>query len=248
MLNPLVNYRGGKRRIIPWILESLPEGSTYIEPFGGSCAVLGNKKRVAREIYNDLNPRMINLLQVIQKGPQRLEELMIWSVNAKEQFISFEASMDGVGPEAAFAYMYRSRYSFSSLCEYWGRRKAVSDLSDRIPLLWAWHERLQGVTVTSQDALTLWLDYPDTVIYCDPPYLCTRDPYQTMAGGFGQKEHKRLLDRLFAQPNFFAVSGYPSDLYDGYPWTKVKDCKVATTLSKDHKDSKTVERLYVRQP
>lgn len=55
----LARYLGGKNRIAPWIIGFFPPHKFYVEPFGGSAAVLLNKQPAFLEIYNDLYDRIV---------------------------------------------------------------------------------------------------------------------------------------------------------------------------------------------
>ncbi|CUS06446.1 protein of unknown function (plasmid) [Candidatus Promineifilum breve] len=58
---PALRYRGAKWVLSSWIVSCLPaDHDSYIEPFGGSAAVLLNKPRSNLEIYNDLDGDVVN--------------------------------------------------------------------------------------------------------------------------------------------------------------------------------------------
>ena len=68
----LARYLGGKNRIAPWIISFFPPHKIYVEPFGGSGAVLLNKQPAWMEVYNDLYDRVVNFLRfcAIRKNPR----------------------------------------------------------------------------------------------------------------------------------------------------------------------------------
>lgn len=70
-------YYGGKAKMCPLICSMLDYDSTtlYIEPFGGGCRVLLNKKRHPAEIYNDYSFGLTSFMSVMADA-EKTEELV----------------------------------------------------------------------------------------------------------------------------------------------------------------------------
>ena len=69
----------------------------------------------------------------------------------------------------------------------------------------------------------------DEVVYCDPPYLpSTRRRTRVHRHDYGESDHIRLLETLLKLPCRVAISGYPSELYDG------KLCRIGIGSQKAH--------------
>ena len=66
-------YYGGKFSHLDFILPLLPDTyAHYCEPFGGSAAVLINRKPAPAETYNDLDSEVVNFFrQLREHGEQR---------------------------------------------------------------------------------------------------------------------------------------------------------------------------------
>ena len=76
LVAPFLKWVGGKRQLMPTIVEHLPENIKdykYIEPFIGGGAVLFNLQP-KNAIINDFNEELINVYQVIKNN---LDELII---------------------------------------------------------------------------------------------------------------------------------------------------------------------------
>lgn len=79
---PLFHYPGGKRRMAPVIWQALGNPRTYVEPFGGSLAVLLQRPREHLtpdqgrrfEVVNDLSGRLVNLYRAIKSDPEAVWE------------------------------------------------------------------------------------------------------------------------------------------------------------------------------
>lgn len=63
-------WYGGKFNHLNWLLPLLPEATHYCEPFGGSAAVLLNRKPAPVETYNDIDGEVINFLSEHDKLEQ----------------------------------------------------------------------------------------------------------------------------------------------------------------------------------
>lgn len=61
-------WYGGKFSHLDWLLPLLPETTHYCEPFGGSAAVLLNRKPSPVETYND-SPRSIFASPIPKSAP-----------------------------------------------------------------------------------------------------------------------------------------------------------------------------------
>ena len=69
-------YIGGKTRLADWIQSHLPAHNTYVEPFGGSAAVLLNKPRSKVEIFNDKDGDVVNFFEVAREHPRQVSRVL----------------------------------------------------------------------------------------------------------------------------------------------------------------------------
>src|SRR5438477_1022407 len=59
-------WYGGKFSHLDWLLPLLPPAQHYCEPFGGSAAVLINRKPSPVETYNDLDGEIVNFFRALR--------------------------------------------------------------------------------------------------------------------------------------------------------------------------------------
>jgi DNA adenine methylase len=111
---------------------------------------------------------------------------------------------------------------FGSGQVFWRKRRAAASIViDRVPGLLAKADAETGVRAMCGDAISLLRALhenddlrPDTVIYCDPPYLLeTRQGRLYYEFELSSDDHSRLLALLQALPYRILLSGYPSELY-----------------------------------
>jgi DNA adenine methylase len=79
------------------------------------------------------------------------------------------------------------------------------------------HRRLSRVFIENMNAIELIdrEDTPNTLFYCDPPYLHeTRTAPDAYAHEMNESQHQELLAALVACKGKVMLSGYPSSLYD----------------------------------
>ena len=225
---PLVRYHGGKWMLAPWIIEHFPPHRCYVEPFGGGGSVLLRKPRSYAEVYNDLDGAVVNLFRVLRS--ERADEL-IGAIKltpfARQEFEeAYVPSDDAV--EAARRLVVRSFMGFGSNGHYRPTGFRANSNRSGTPPARDWInypaslaivvERWRGVIVEHRDASQVMAahDGPDTLHFCDPPYLLeTRsDDGADYAHEMDGAAHAALLTFLRGLKGMVALCGYPSAIYD----------------------------------
>ena len=222
------NYPGGKSKSIDEILPLLPYTNRYVEPFGGSGAVLlARKPSKGLEVLNDRYMGVVAFYRCIKDEEKmiRLCDLINNSIHAREEWVWCKQTWENVDDdvERAARWYYMLRYSFGGLCRNFGRStspkgRIAGKIRNNVPDFPAIHERLKHVQIENQDWRQCLNDYdhPDTVFYIDPPYI------DTDGGIYKNKmshdDHKDLLDQIFSCRGFVALSGYPNPFYNNRDW------------------------------
>lgn len=225
----LIRWAGGKGRQLGDLLPLIPHTKTYVEPFGGGASVLLNRAKSPVEVYNDLDGSLVNLFQVVRDDRLFAEfaHKLDWVLYAKEEFVEAIESYDDqdksrVDRAVLFYTMLNQGISGKRLASPgdWARGR-LDNLADRFVLrqqkLGDVHRRLRGVQIESRDALDIlqeW-DGPETVFYCDPPYvLDTRNKRKYYAVEPGDEYHVQLVDVLLAVKGMVILSGYDHAVYE----------------------------------
>lgn len=234
---PALRYMGGKWRDAPWIIEHFAPHKTYVEPFGGGASVLLRKPRSYGEVYNDLNGEVVNLFRVLRDAttaPHLVEQLRLTPFARAEFDESYEHVADPV--ESARRLIIRSFMGFGSAgvnCATTGFRASCTrsgttpahDWANYPDALLATIERMRGVVIEQQDASAVMRrhDGPETLHYCDPPYMPeTRSQkkgpqglYHSYVHEMAVSDHEALLATLRDLQGAVVLSGYHNALYDG---------------------------------
>ena len=88
-----VSWMGNKTSILRILYAVFPlHYERYIEPFGGSGAVLlGKNKPDKFEVYNDVNHNLVNLFRCMRDRPIALiDEIGYFNLNSREEFNSIK--------------------------------------------------------------------------------------------------------------------------------------------------------------
>jgi DNA adenine methylase len=220
-------YPGGKSRSIKHIVPKLPYSDVYVEPFGGSAAVLLARSSSKLEVFNDRYAGVVAFYRCV-RDPVKFAALcdrLDLTVHSREEFVhckdTWITESDDV--ERAAKWYYMSMYSFGSIGRNWGRSTSArgqmaGKIRNKLAEFPAVHERFRNVQVENQDWYDCVMDYdsPDTIFYLDPPYVdANRGTYKDE---MTVDDHRKLIDTVFSLKGFVAVSGYPNPLYDNQPW------------------------------
>ena len=226
-------WYGGKFNHLDWLLPLLPDCHHYCEPFAGSAAVLLNRKPSPVETYNDIDGEVVNFFRVLRDKPEDLVRAIALTPFSREEFYIAvsEPTTELSSLERARRFFVRARQARTGLAQTaslgrWANcktssRRGMSGVVSRwlgsIEDLPQVGERLLRVQMENRPALEVisLYDAPDTLFYCDPPYL-HQVRGDTKAYGFEMTDgdHVCLARALKSIRGKAAVSGYRCDLMD----------------------------------
>lgn len=247
-------WYGGKTSHLDWLLPLLPQTTSFVDVFGGSAAVLLNRPQSPIETYNDLDNNVVNFFRVLREQPAELIRLLRLTLYSREERRhAYRERVADTNIESARRFFVLARQTFSGLAQATTRhlnswRVSTRDISDGIAeSTHSWQEgidglaavaaRLRDVQIESYPALLILEKYdtPDTLFYCDPPYVHeTRSEGHTAeyAVEMSEKDHVDLAMMLHKLSGRVALSGYRCELYDDLynDWHRV-DMPVRSSVS-----------------
>lgn len=228
-------YYGGKNNQLGWLLPLIPYTKKYVEPFGGSAAVLLNRERSSIEIYNDVHKEVVNFFKILRTRKDELIDLLYLTPYARAEFEEC-LSLSDDPLERARRWFVLARQSFMGNNRTWATshdaRAGWSMMTSRwlsgISKLSNVSTRITGVVIECRPALQVIEKYDDiaTTMYLDPPYPFesrkTRDGYDYE---MTTDDHKDLLNTICVCESNIAISSYENDLYLKYlkGWHIFKD-------------------------
>lgn len=259
---PLMRYHGAKWRLAPWIISQMPAHKSYIEPFGGSAAILLSKTPVANEVYNDLNDEIVTLFRTI-RDPLLCQQLITavsltpYSRVDFEECLTYEGISDPI--EISRRLLVRANMAYGST----GASKNTTGFNaysrpgyDRIGF---WRntpnvitqvaDRLASVFIEHRCALRLIKDHDhlDALFYLDPPYMTgTRKSNGDMySNELSDADHEELLKSVLLCQGMVMISGYESELYNDMLSGWMKSTKSVCANGQSSGGVKRTEVLWI---
>lgn len=222
-----IKRHGGKAYLAKFIRALMPPHTRYCEPYFGSGAVMfsGSGNGVA-EFANDIDDELTNFWCRLRDRHELMELLSLTPFSDVEFEIANNEQPTDV--MQAWAFFVRNRQSRQGLGRDFctptsrlrrGMNEQVSAWLSAVDGLPEFCERLRRVEIRCQDALRFIreLDSPETLFYCDPPYLHeTRNSVGEYNHEMTFEQHETLLHFLHRIHGKFLLSGYHSDLYDRF--------------------------------
>lgn len=259
---PLVitRYPGGKRYLRPWIEAHFPKARRFVEGFAGNATVLINRPPVEEEFLIEKNPHHVNLLRVIRDHPgdliERLRPIQ-WSENTfglYKWLLEEDAGTDDVDRAAQYYTVRKMGRG--------GEGRSYSHIFDRdqqrwwdngVDNLWAVSERLGGVRILEDDALSRLaaLDGPETLFYLDPPYVWSARSPARLYGQYEMDDdaHQSLCRLIRTLEGKVVLSGYFNPIYEEFlgDWRQAyRHTYIYAGKSKSAKGRyKKIERLWM---
>lgn len=181
----------------------MPDHKCYVEPFGGSAAVLFTKTKSNIEIYNDIDNTLYDFFTLLQRPDdfQKLyEKLQItpYSRAIYNDFVSsWEDQQDTV--EKVYRWYVVMSMSFSgnmgSTCVFSKKLNKSMVFKNRVECLPSFVRRLMQVQIDNRSWQKVLKDYDDkdTFFYIDPPYVMSTRKCKLYNFEFDDKDHRELV-------------------------------------------------------
>jgi DNA adenine methylase len=225
-------WYGGKFNHLDWLLPLLPQAKHFCEPFGGSAAVLINRKPSQIETYNDIDGEVVNFFKVLRDKKDELIQKICLTPFSYEEFVEAieqkgKPNLSDVERARMFYILARQtrtglaqsaspgRWAYCTLTSRAGMAGAVSRWLGAIEDLPLIAQRLLRVQIENRPAIDVIerYDTPDTLFYCDPPYPheCRGD---VAAYGYEMNDlqHEELAKALHKVKGKVAISSYRCNL------------------------------------
>jgi len=233
---PMAPFRwaGGKGKLAAWIVQYVPAGHIYVEPFAGAASVLWHlPSPFPVEVLNDLDGDIVNLYRVLQdKGKfEELAHRLIFTPYARAEFaraLEIGKDANATDIDRAWAFFVKQNQGFGGKAKVlgdWGRAATLinnnmaattSQWRSRLKLLSFWHERLSRVQIDCIDGIECieYWDTPETVFYVDPPYVPdTRKDRRLYKNDPDLAYHERLVETILAAKGKVLLSCYDHPVY-----------------------------------
>lgn len=211
---PFVKWAGGKQRVLPLLLEYLPDPDSYdkyIEPFAGGAAMFYHLQQ-KHSILNDYNKELINTYQQIKTNVAQVEQALNEYENTEEKFyeirnmdrnpINFMFLNDS---ERAARFIFLNKTCFNGLYRvnkngefntpYGHNPNAMFKIFDLLKVNSKLYNKLNTEFYNGDYKDVLKFANNKTFVYFDPPY----DPISKTSNftsytdsGFDQDEQIRL--------------------------------------------------------
>jgi DNA adenine methylase len=248
-------WYGGKYSHLNWLLPLLPEERQYVEPYGGSGAVLLNREPAQVETFNDIDSDITNFFKVLRENKSEFIEEIALTPYSREEFEKAVREKDNENlsdMEKARLFFVRAgqvqnglaqsatpgRWSYcitmsrrdmsGNISSYYGKLKKLKKIA----------ERLRRVQIENKPALDIIERYDDanTLFYCDPPYPHSSrgDPNSYAGNEMSDEEHRELAEVLKNCDGKVAISSYECDLMEELysDWNKEREEEKKTHTGK----------------
>lgn len=224
----ILNYYGGKQKMIKLLLDRIPPHKTYVEAFVGGGALFWRKSKSKVEVINDLNGFVSNFYRVVKNDYEALNRKIPdtlhceFTYNRAREIYRKREIADPI--TMAWAFWIGCNMSFGGSC-FDGSFQITPNCQDnshpgvrsknKRQAFLKIGDRLNDVMILNKDAIDVIKKYdsPETFIYCDPPYF---QAYMGHYKGYTKEDFKQLLEAVSVSRSKILVSCYFDELIYDY--------------------------------
>jgi DNA adenine methylase len=271
LIAPFLKWVGGKRQIMPSIVELLPKNIStynYVEPFIGGGAVLFHLQP-KKAILNDFNKELVNVYDVIKTDLDALISDLKKHENSADYFYNIREldrtddfkNLSKIKRASRVIYLnktcFNGLYRVNNAGEFnapFGRYKNPNIVNE--PTLKAVNKYLNSnnIKVVSGDYENVLKDLTESsMVYLDPPYhpISENSNFTGYVQGgwniYDQIRLKNACDELNTKGIKFllsnSASGFIKDLYKEYP---IKIIKANRSINSDGEKRGEVDEVLIR--
>ncbi len=211
------------------LVSSFPKHRHYVEPCGGSLAVLLAKQPSAQETVNDLDQVLMTFWRILRDRAEELEQACFMTPHSRaERELAYRISADLDELEIARRVWVALTQGRTGSITRTGWRHHAAATSTPMPVTLQRYARriapaaarLQNVSLECRPAVEVVVAYGkerSSLLYVDPPYIV--DTGQRRGGEYrvemrSPKVHVELLDACLAADAAVVVSGYANTVYN----------------------------------
>lgn len=212
----------------------------------GSGAVLFKKPKSNIETVNDLDNEVVNLFECIKSNPEWLaKEIYLTPYSRTVYENAYILSDEPYERALKFCIRCNMGHGFRVNGEKVGWKNDVQGRENSYAVKY-WNrlpeqlmhvaERLKEVQIENRPAVELIkrFNYPNVLIYADPPYMLSTRHGKQYRHEMDNREHEELILTLKEHKGPVILSGYESDLYNNllYDWHKETKVSFTQTMTK----------------
>lgn len=208
----ILNRLGNKTKVASKITPFFPAHSLYVEPFFGAGGMFFSKPKAKYNILNDKDEDVFNLFNVLRNNKQGLYEA-IYQMPIHERLWQHWRVNKEIEPiNQAVRFLFLSNFGYMGKSETLrycngNQKKLLLEYIDiTFKKIWDCEfmcfDFMEVFNRIPKDDI---LDYKNTFIYCDPPYLETTNNYQH---SFTEEDSFNLFEALTKNGFKFAMSEF----------------------------------------
>lgn len=262
LATPII-YPGGKTMLLPHLKNLVPPHRLCLDLFGGGGAfILWDEWDEG--VYNDLNSEAVNFFRVLRNPETRerlIESLRGTPYSRQEYFDCDETwynNTDPVERARAWFVVINQGFTHEEDCHSFrvgaqnGVARAFANHVDRLPLI---AEKFRRITIENldwRDALKIYGQGKDVLVFADPPYLTTKGESVGYRHTMSSAGHFDLLVALDQTDANVILTGYASAMYLEFlkppKWQLVKKVRVAQVGNSNYQERETrTEHIWVKK-
>ena len=271
LVTPFLKWVGGKRQIMPSIVELLPKNIgrlNYVEPFIGGGAVLFHLQP-QNAIINDFNAELTNVYDVIKNNLEELIQDLKTHKNEADYFYELRSldrkdefnNLTNIQKASRVIYLnktcFNGLYRVNNSGEFnspFGRYKNPNIVNE--PTLKAVNKYLNqnNIIIQTGDYVNVLEDIPEnSFVYLDPPYHPISESSNFtgyVQGGWDMWDQIRLretCDNLNERGIKFLLSNSSAQLIkDQYQNYQIKTIKANRSINSDASNRGEIDELLIK--